>query len=250
MVGIDEKKMTLVDHLRELRRRLIVSIIIVVLFSLPFFIFYDLFTKLLYLPIQQSIDPQFLAGDELLYLNSLVEPFLVKLKVSVILAIFSSSPIHLINLLGFIFPALSVKAKRAAFFSSFISLGFAIGGLWFSYNEVLPLSISFLASRAILPLNGTFLLNYSSSVLFVIQLLVIFTLLFQLPIILELLMIFKVVSRKSLLKASRYVVVALFVVSAIVSPPDIVSQITLAIPLTLLYFLAIGIARIFKWGEE
>ncbi len=72
---------------------------------------------------------------------------------------------------------------------------------------------------------------------------------FQFPIILEVLLFFGWLTRKQLLGASRYVLVGILVLSAVVTPPDIVSQCSIAIPLTALYFLSILVAKIFGWGD-
>ena len=73
---------------------------------------------------------------------------------------------------------------------------------------------------------------------------------FQLPIVIEMLLMMNVVSRKALLKGGRYVIVIFFLIAALITPPDFVTQIGLALPMTVLYFLTIFIAKIFKFGEE
>ena len=73
---------------------------------------------------------------------------------------------------------------------------------------------------------------------------------FQSPVLLEILLIMNVVTRKTLLRLSRFVVVGIFILAAILTPPDFVSQVSIAVPLVGLYFLTILIARIFRWGEE
>ena len=74
--------------------------------------------------------------------------------------------------------------------------------------------------------------------------------LFQTPIVLELLMIMNILKRKTLLRASKYVIVGFFVLSAALTPPDFISQLSLALPLVGLFFLSILIAKIFRFGDE
>ena len=93
------------------------------------------------------------------------------------------------------------------------------------------------------------MLSYEHSVFYVVKFLVYSVVMFQLPVVLELLMVFNVVNRKALFRASRYVIVVIFVLSAIVTPPDFISQIGLAGPLIVLYFVTILIAKLCKFGE-
>ena len=94
------------------------------------------------------------------------------------------------------------------------------------------------------------LLNYGQNIFYIFQYLLVSLVLFQLPILLEILLIVNIIKRKTLLKASRYMIVFIFILAAILTPPDFMSQVTLALPLIVLYFLTIFIAKIFKFGEE
>ena len=73
---------------------------------------------------------------------------------------------------------------------------------------------------------------------------------FQLPILLEILMVLNVITRKALLRIGRYVIVAFFILAAIVTPPDFVTQLSIALPLTALYYLTLLIAKAFKFGQD
>ncbi|MDC7222253.1 MAG: twin-arginine translocase subunit TatC, partial [Spirochaetales bacterium] len=73
---------------------------------------------------------------------------------------------------------------------------------------------------------------------------------FQLPIVLEILMALNIVKRRVLLKQGKYLVVLFFLLSALITPPDFITQVGLALPMTALFYLALFIARIFKFGEE
>jgi sec-independent protein translocase protein TatC len=84
----------------------------------------------------------------------------------------------------------------------------------------------------------------------IFQFLLITIIIFQLPIILEILMIMNLLGRRALLRASRFIVIGIFVLAAIVTPPDFISQVSLALPLVGLFFLTILIARIFNFGKK
>ena len=93
------------------------------------------------------------------------------------------------------------------------------------------------------------LLNYNRNIFYILQFIFIALVLFQTPIVLELLLVANVLKRKTLLRFSRYIVVGIFALSALLTPPDFISQVSLAAPLIVLYFLTILIAKIFKFGE-
>jgi sec-independent protein translocase protein TatC len=93
------------------------------------------------------------------------------------------------------------------------------------------------------------MLNYTQNIFYIFNFLLYAMLAFQFPILLELLMYWNLVSRKTLWKSTRYAIVVIFVIAAIVTPPDVISQCGIAIPMTLLFFITLGIAKIFGWGE-
>ena len=94
------------------------------------------------------------------------------------------------------------------------------------------------------------LLSFEQNIFYVLQFMLIVVLVFQLPVILTTLMSMNFLTRRGLLKYGRHVVVLLFIVAAVITPPDIVSQLAVALPLTVLYYLSILLAVIFGWGEE
>ncbi len=93
------------------------------------------------------------------------------------------------------------------------------------------------------------LLNYGKNIFYVFRFLLVTMILFQIPIILELLLAMNMVNRRAVLKASRFVIVGIFALAAILTPPDFVSQIGVALPLIAFFFLTILIAKLFKFGE-
>ena len=125
-----------------------------------------------------------------------------------------------------------------------------VAGFFYAYYTVIPISVGFLTSAGFIPEQVGLLLNYDRNIFVVFQFLLMFLLLFQSPIVLVLLMMSGVVTRRALLGASRYVIVGIFVVSAAVTPPDVISQVSLAVPLVVMFFLSILIGRIFGFGAD
>jgi sec-independent protein translocase protein TatC len=93
-------------------------------------------------------------------------------------------------------------------------------------------------------------LNYEKTIKFVFQLIFAFVVLFQIPLVLLILMAMDLVKRSTLLSAARYVIVGIFVISALATPPDIVSQVMLSVPLVILFYVAIFIAKVMGFGND
>jgi sec-independent protein translocase protein TatC len=191
-----------------------------------------------------------ISTDKQLFINTLFEGFLTKLKISLLAGFIISFPVHLYNAIRFIFPALKVKEKRVIVIGLFISFGLLAFSFYYSYYNIIPISVRFLTSRNFIPNQVGLLLNYNKNIFYILQFIFIALVIFQTPILLELLLVTNVIKRKTLLKFSRYVMVGIFILSALLTPPDFVSQVSLSVPLIVLYFLTILIAKIFKFGED
>jgi len=239
--------MTFLDHLKELRLRIIISLIAVLIGSVIAFVFFDAIISKLYRPFLPLDTAQL---QSTLFINTLFEGFLTKIKVSVISGIVLSFPVHLYNVIRFIFPGLNQKERKIIALSLGASFVLIVFSVYYSYFEIIPLSVRFLTSKQFIPANVGILLNYDKNIFYILQFILITLIVFQIPIILELLLIMNVVQRRRLLRASRYVIIAIFVLSAVITPPDFISQLTISTPLILMFFLTILIARIFHFGEE
>jgi sec-independent protein translocase protein TatC len=238
--------MTLVEHIRELRKRLIVSLIGILIAAVVSFVFYDTIIVMLYKPyrlLESSIE------DKILFVNTIYEGFLIKLKVSFLCGVILSMPLHLYNAIKFTFPALTVREKKVVMITLIVSFLLVGPSAYYGYFKIIPISITFLTNAGFIPEEVGLLLSFQRNVFYIFQFLLITLILFQLPLVLGLLMALNLVKRKTLLRLSRYVVVGVFVLAAILTPPDFVSQIGVALPLVLLYFLTLLVAKIFKLGE-
>ena len=232
------KEMPALKHVAELRKRLLASLAAALAGMVLGFIFYEQYIDYLKAPL----------GPDL-YFHSIIEPFLLKLKISVYAGLIISFPVHLYNVVAFILPALTPKERRAlkcALFASFILI---LMGLAISYLYVLPWAVSFMQRAQFNPEGVGRNIHFSDAVMFELKLILAFMALFQLPLLLEVLMALNVLSRRTLLRSSRYVIVIIFVLSAVLTPPEIISQISLAIPLIFLFYLSIFVAWIFGFGR-
>ncbi len=240
--------MPFLSHLIELRRRLVASLLALLAGSVACFLAYDPIARFLMAPLEGlGVGGP---GGELLYATSIFEAFMVKFKVSVVAGLILSFPFHAYNCLRFVFPGLRPRERKIVGATLCAALVLTFAGFYFGYYHIIPAMVGILTSPALLPGKVGYLLGYERNTFFLLHFLLAMLLVFQLPLIMELLLILKVLKRRAVLKAARYVVVGIFVLAAIVTPsPDMVSQLMVAIPLIALFFLAILAAKVFKFGE-
>ncbi len=227
-------KMPLLDHLIELRSRLLKSLLAVGLaFGVCFYFARPIFAIL--------VQPLIAAGQGKLIYTQLFEAFFVEVKVAFFAAMMIAFPVIANQLWKFVAPGLYRQEKRALLPFLFATpVLFAIGAS-FAYFITIPLALRFLlgfqgnvggVTQEALPSVG----NYLS---FTMQFIMAFGIAFLLPILLMLIERAGLVSRDQLISARRYMIVAAFAISAVATPPDILSQFLLAVPLILLYEISI-----------
>lgn len=237
----------LLQHFTELRKRLTWSLAWVILFAIAAFVLYDPIVGFIMAPFQAMSGRS--ALDAPLFINSLFEGFVAKMKLSGVMGLVGASPFLIYHVVRFIFPGLRKRERWFVAIALICSAALVSGGFYLSYFYIVPFTVEFMTSTGFIPKNVGILLNFQSTVFYVVQLVFMALLLFQLPIVLEVLLALNLVSRKACWKASRYVVVGIFGLSAVVTPPDIVSQLSLGLPLVLLYFFTLLIAKCFGFGK-
>jgi len=242
-----EKAMTILDHLGELRNRFIVSLLTFLGAAVIALVFYDtiidLFTSQ-FESIQSGLGAT-------LFSSSIAEGFLVQLKTAAISGLILSLPVHLVNIMGFIFPGINKKYRRIIVIGLVISFFLAAFGAYLAYFRIVPFSIRFLTNSIFIPKNVGILLNYQQSISYVLSFLLWAIITFQIPLILEILLALRLLKRKAVFRSSRFVVVGIVVLSAVVTPSvDPVSQLSIALPLVILFYAALLVAKLFKWGED
>jgi len=242
------KKSSFVEHLVELRSRLVKSIIyLFAFFVLCYFFAEDIYSFLL--------DPYFEAvkDDEInrrMIFTALHETFITYLKVAFFAAIFITSPIFLTQIWKFVAPGL-YKSEKKALLPYLIATPtlFLLGGM-LVYYLVMPLAIKFFlsfetsAQAGGLPIQLEAKVNEYLSL--IMRLIFAFGLSFQLPVLLSLLARVGFVDSQYLKERRKYVIVIIFAVAAVLTPPDPITQIGLGIPLLILYELSILSVKIIE----
>ena len=239
-------KVVLLDHLMELRVRIIISLAIALVGGVISFFFSKEIVTFLVKPLLVLNS----ASDQFLYINNLVEGFLTRVKISILSGLILTSPVHLYNIVSFVFPGLKRKEKNYVIIGIVISIILIGLSFYYSYYKIIPISIMFLTGNGNIPDNIGVLLNYTDNIFIILQFIIVAVVIFQLPILLEILLMLGVLKRKKVMKSGRYIIISIFILSAIFTPPDFISQISLALPLILLFYVSLFIATIFKWGEE
>lgn len=231
-------KMSFLEHLEELRKRLIVSIVALGVAFLICWNFADRVFGLLELPLAKFLAP----GDKLVY-TRLTEPFMLYMKVAFFAGIFLASPIILLQLWLFISPGLYKKERGyAAPFIIFASLFFIAGG-YFGYRVLLPGTCAFFLEtgrqfKQMIKADEYF--SFASTIILATGLV------FETPILIFFLARLGIVTPAFLMQKLKYAIVLAFIIAAVVTPtPDLVTQTALALPMIGLYLLGVGIAYLF-----
>ena len=235
------KQSTFIEHLTELRSRIIKSFIYLFIFFIICYFFAENIYAFLIEPYANALknDPE----NRRLIFTALHETFITYLKVAFFTAFFVTSPILLTQIWKFIAPGL-YKDEKKALLPYLIATPtlFLIGGM-LVYYLIMPLAIKFFlsfestAEISNLPIQLEAKVNEYLSL--IMRLIFAFGISFQLPVLLSLLARVGFVDSEYLKKRRKYVIVIIFVVAAILTPPDPITQIGLGIPLLLLYELSI-----------
>ena len=230
-----------VSHLVELRQRLINSFIFLVVFFVICYFFSEYIYGFLVEPYAQAVKDD--GSQRRLIFTALQETFLTYLKVSFFASFFITSPFILIQIWKFIAPGL-YKHEKLAIMPYLIStpILFFLGGI-LVYYLVMPLAIKFFLSFETPSLPNSLPIQLEAKVneylSLIMKMIFAFGLSFQLPVVLNLLARIGVVDSKFLKDRRKYVVVIIFSCAAVLTPPDPITQIGLAIPLLILYELSI-----------
>jgi len=235
---MDEKKQPLTSHLQELRKRLIISFIAV---GAGFIVCYA-FSENLFAILSQPLLKMMPSGGTLIF-TSVAEAFFTYMKVAFIAGIILTSPFVLFQVWAFVAPGLYRHEKR--YVIPFVAAGsfFFVLGILFAYYVAIPVGFKFLLGYAtdfIKPMPS--MKEYLS---FSIKFLLAFGLVFEFPVVLVLLARIGVIDAKTMARHRKYAILLIFIFAAVMTPPDIISQLLMAIPLIGLYELSILLSKIF-----
>jgi sec-independent protein translocase protein TatC len=238
----DEKKLPFLGHLEELRSRLVASAIAV---GIGFAICY-IFSERLFLILASPLTSVMPEGDHLIFTN-LPEMFFTYLKVSFISGLLLASPVVFYEMWMFIAPGLYRNERKLMIPFVTISTFLFVGGSLFAYFFVFPFGFKFF-----LGFSSDFvkaLPSVKEYFSFSIKLLLAFGLVFELPVVIFFLAKLGLVTTAFLKKNRKYAILLTFVVSAILTPPDVITQCMMAVPLLSLYEVGIWVSRFARRRE-
>ncbi len=234
--------MPLVQHLTELRDRMLrILLFVLVVFCGLFYFANDIYTYVSE-PLQR-----YLPENSTMIATEVASPFLTPFKLTFILAFFVSMPFVLFQFWRFIAPALYQRERRLALPLLFSSILLFYAGIAFAYYVVFPIIFGFFTSVG--PSNVTVMTDINSYLNFVLKLFFAFGLAFEIPIAAILLILAGVVSPDALARKRPYVVVGCFVLGMLLTPPDVISQTLLALPMWLLFETGLLFGRLLARGR-
>ena len=223
---------TIVDHLTELRKRLIRVVVINVAVALFCFQFME--TLIQYL---LALNP----GFQLIYITP-SELFTVYVLLAFVIAIMLCLPITIYEIWAFISQALFKKEKPYVFLTLLVGLLLFILGVYFCYEVALPMTLKFFTQFSLYEVTAA--ISIKSFISFCLTLLVGFGLAFELPVVIFLLSGLGIIKPEFLKKAHGALTMSIFIIATIVTPPDVISQVILAIPMVILLEISIVISHI------
>jgi len=247
----DESRMPLLDHLVELRRRLIWCLIAFIICFLGSYVFAKDVYLFLAEPLRRALSDQ---PNAKMVFTALTEAFFTYVKVAFYTAAFVSFPILSLQIWKFVAPGL-YKNERRAFLPFLVATPILfLMGAALAYYVIFPLAWHFLLQFQVsggpdnMPIEV--LPKVSDYLAISLRLIFAFGVAFEMPVLLSLLARAGIVSAAGLAEKRRYAIVGVFVVAAVLTPPDVVSQCALAVPMLLLYEISIFCARQIEKGRE
>lgn len=236
--------MSILGHLNELRRRLFRIVIIVVLGFVAFYGVSEQLYAFLSAPLQACM-PE---GSKLIY-TSPQGAFFTYMKVALVASLFGTSPFSFYQLWAFIAPGLYREEKRAVLPLAFFSSIFFLAGAAFCFFLVFPIAFQFFmgfATDTIVPM-----ISVEEYLSFALKLLLAFGLVFEMPLFAYFLSRFGILTPDLMRRSRRYAILVIFIVAAILTPPDVFSQCLMALPMLVLYEVSIYVsAMAYKKKED
>lgn len=228
----------MLDHLLEIRQR---ALIVLIMFA-GFFILFFIFANELFQALVQPLVYALPMGDSLIATN-ITATVLTPISLAGDIAIISTTPVALFHLWRFVSPGLYQKERTHVRGIIVASLLLFCVGLAFCFYLVLPFMFQFFAKAV--PAGVKMMPDMTNAMAFITRMLLLFGLCFQVPLVCLTLVRMQWVDIEALRKVRPYVIVMAFVVGMLLTPPDVLSQILLAVPLCLLYELGIILS---KWS--
>jgi sec-independent protein translocase protein TatC len=237
----DGARMSFLEHLDELRSRILTSVAALFIGFLIALIFIDRIVIFIMRPLQQTLPP----GGKLIYTEP-TEAFILYMKMAALAGLILAAPVILWQVWRFVAPGLYANEKRYAIPFVVFATFFFVAGALFSHYLVFPWAFTFFASFAV----GTDYLEFAPRIAPIFSLytkmLLSFGLIFQMPTLVYFLARIGLITPRFLIRNTKYAILIIFIVAAILTPgPDVVSQSLMAGPMILLYGFSILIAWVF-----
>ncbi len=238
-----DQKSPLVEHLLELRSRILRGLLAVLVVFIGLFNF----AKDNYAYISEPLR-RFLPEGSTMIATEVASPFLTPFKLTLVLSIFIAVPILLYQAWAFIAPGLYKNEKRIAIPLLLSSILLFYAGIAFAYYIVFPLIFGFFTSVG--PENVTVMTDINSYLDFILKLFFAFGIAFEVPVATVLLIMSGVTTSQSLAAKRPYIVVGCFVIGMLLTPPDVISQSLLAVPVWMLFEVGIFFGRFVEPKER
>ncbi len=234
---VDNDEQPFLSHVIELRSRILRSLGLIVLLFIPIYVYHAEVFEFISKPLRDELPGDMIA-------TQVASPFLTPFKLAVYTAVFVGMPFLLHQVWGFISPGLYLREKRfaAPLLTSSIVLFYL--GMAFSYFLVFPLVFEFFAS--VTPVGVTMSTDISYYVDFVLKMFLAFGIAFEVPIAVLLIIMTGLSSASSIATKRPYVIVGCFFIGMLLTPPDVISQVLLAVPTWILFEIGIIFGRLYE----
>lgn len=234
------KVMGLLEHLDELRSRMVKGCLgILVLFCVAMG-YSTPILEFLKSPLRQALPDQ----AKLLHFTSPIEPFIAQIKVSILVAFIFGSPVWIYQFWRFIEPALYPKEKKYVLPFTFVSIALFFTGVSFCFFVMLPMALTFLIGLG--QETASAIITISDYISVIMILIFAFGFIFETPLVLVLLAMLDLIEADTLAKNRKFVLIGILVLSAVITPPDPISQMAMAFPTYFMFEIAIVIIRMIK----
>jgi len=242
---VEAYQMPLMEHLREMRTRLMVSIVAMAIGIAACFNYVDIIWNFLVSPMNEALEA---SGRGHMVIIEPLEGFLTYLKVALVAGLGLASPVISYQIWKFVAPALYPKEKRLVVPLMFASTFLFLSGAAFCYFVIFKFAFPFFIEITAADVEAS--LSIAAYLGLATRLLVAFGICFQLPVVVFFFARMGLIDHRDMVTFFRYGLVGIFVLSAMLTPPDVLSQLLMAAPMTLLYIVGIAVAWMFTTKER
>lgn len=240
------KVMGLFDHIDELRSRLVKSILAIVVFFFISYAYADVILAFLRTPLVAVLP----TGANSLHFTGPMDVFMANVKLGLFAALLLACPVWLYQFWRFVEPALYANEKRYVLPFIFASVTLFVTGVSFCFFLIVPIALEYLIGLGV-SMGTTPIITISDYLSLLMLMMFGFGMIFETPVILVLLALLDLVTAQTLSENRKYVIVAIFVISAVLTPtPDPISQCAMAGPTWLMYEMSIIIIRLIQKNKD